>query len=159
MQATYTKSDVHTCRIVLQPAFNYIASVVHDILITYHHSLFHSTTKTQQFHKSFSLWTVDTQCCQRITDVSVWTFRPKCFVAVRDPGVRRWTVVQGVNECKCECDRVKVSLDLRFWPTLTWSHTPSFAPRMNTHRRTPGSRTATNNRAGCSFMLILVSCI
>jgi len=47
MQATYTNSAVDTFRIVLQLALNCIASVVHDILITYHHSLFHSTTKTQ----------------------------------------------------------------------------------------------------------------
>jgi len=55
MQATYTNSAVDTFRIVLQPALNRIASVVHDIL----------TTKTQQFHKSFSLQTVDNQYCQK----------------------------------------------------------------------------------------------
>jgi len=72
------------------------------------------------------------------------------FVAVSYPGVRRQAFAQGAN--KCICDRLKVGRDRRSSrdPLLHGRNMHSFALRTTARRGTPGSRTATNSRAGCS---------
>ena len=81
-------------------------------------------------------------------------FRRTCRLDARDQYTAGLECILGETACVSQfqtiCDRVKMGRDRRSRPTFTRSHVHSFALRTTARRRTPGSRTATNSRAGCS---------
>jgi len=85
------------------------------------------------------------------TSMSIKEHPARLFVAVQDPGVRRWAVVLGANEGIC--DHVRVGQDRRSRLTFTRSHLHSFTPWTTVHRRTPGSGTATNMQCRLGYIL------